>query len=139
MINEIVEAIRMALEAEFGDGYEIHTEETGQQPDKPTFFIGCQSGKVRPSSGGRYYVHHWFRIRYHPMSAEKRQECNDVADRMIWRLEELPFKGDTIRGNEMLYEASEGILNFYVDYECCLCRTEENAPMEHMESQTKGR
>ena len=38
-----------------------------------------------------------------------------------------------------VYEASQGILNFYVDYECCLCRGDEDVPMEHMESQTKGR
>ncbi len=139
MINDIVEAIRMALGMEFGDGYEIHTEETGQQPDKPTFFIECQSGAVRPSSGGRYYARHRFRIRYLPISAQKWQGCNDVADRMSWCLEELPFKGDRIRGNEMRYEASQGILNFYVDYECCLCRGDEDVPMEHMESQTKGR
>ena len=39
MITEIIEAISVALNSEFGDDYEIHMEEIRQGLTEPCFFI----------------------------------------------------------------------------------------------------
>lgn len=37
--GELIDAIKAALEAKFGDTYEIHTMETEQDLKKPCFFV----------------------------------------------------------------------------------------------------
>ena len=37
--GELIDAVTAALEAEFGDTYEIHTMETEQDLKKPCFFV----------------------------------------------------------------------------------------------------
>ena len=39
MINEIIDAISIALDSEFEDGYKIHKDEIKQDLKEPCFFI----------------------------------------------------------------------------------------------------
>ena len=39
MINLIIGAVSVALDAEFGDGYSIYAEEVPQNMERPCFFI----------------------------------------------------------------------------------------------------
>ena len=138
MIAEIIEAISVALNSEFGDDYEIHTEEIRQGLTEPCFFITCLNPSLKPLAGNRYQCTNQFCINYFPESEEKQQECNAVGERMIWCLEYITKDGDSkpIRGTKMNYEVIDGVLNFFVNYDCIVTKTESQTAMEILETNT---
>ncbi len=124
MINSIIAAISVALDGEFGDGYEIHMEEIRQGLKEPCFFISCLNPTVELFRGKRYYRTHQFCIQFFPETEEKRHECNAVAERM-WRcLEYVTRDGEErpMRGTKMRYELADGVLHFFVNYDCFVYR-----------------
>lgn len=138
MITEIIEAISVTLNSEFGDDYEIHTEEIKQGLTEPCFFITCLNPSLKPLAGNRYQCTNQFCINYFPESEEKQQECNAVGERMIWCLEYITKDGDSkpIRGTKMNYEVIDGVLNFFVNYDCIVTKAESQTAMEILETNT---
>ena len=138
MITEIIEAISVALNSEFGDDYEIHMEEIRQGLTEPCFFITCLNPSLKPLAGNRYHCTNQFCINYFPESEEKQQECNAVGERMIWCLEYITKDGDSkpIRGTKMNYEVIDGVLSFFVNYDCIVTKTESQTAMEILETNT---
>lgn len=134
MINSIIEAISITLDAEFG--YETHMEEIKQDLVEPCFYISCLNPTVELFLGKRYFRQNQFVIQYFPESDNEQRECNSVAERLMWSLEYITLDGDLIRGTAMKYEVIDGILSFFVNYDCFVYRVEENTPMEVMESTT---
>ena len=55
MINEIIAAISAALDAEFGDEYEIYMEEIKQDLKEPCFFVQCINPTTKLFRGERYF------------------------------------------------------------------------------------
>lgn len=137
MINSIIEAISVSLDAEFG--YETHMEEIKQGLTEPCFFISCLNPTTELFLGKRYFRTNQFCIQYFPQSHEdKQRECNDIAERLIWSLEYIDLDGNLTRGTEMKYEVVDGVLNFFVNYNCFIYRMEKTeAEMESVESSTK--
>lgn len=139
MINAIIEAISVALNGEFGDSYEIHMEEIEQGLEEPCFFIFC----LNPSSdlflGKRYFRTNPFCIQYFPESNEKQRECNGVAERMYDCLEYVTMDGDSepIRGTKMKHEVVDGVLNFFVNYDCFVYKAAEQTAMGEMKLETQ--
>ena len=136
MINAIIEAISIALNAEFGDGYEIHMEEIKQGLIEPCFFISCVNPTTDLFMGKRYFRANQFCIQYFPQSSDIQRECNDAAERMCWCLEYIAVDGDIFRGNKMKYEVVDEVLRFFVNYDCFVYRTEQDVFMEVLESDT---
>lgn len=138
MITEIIEAISVALNSEFGDDYEIHMEEIRQGLTGPCFFITCLNPSLKPLAGNRYQCTNQFCINYFPESEEKQQECNAVGEGMVWCLEYITKDGDSkpIRGTKMNYEVIDGVLNFFVNYDCIVTKTESQTAMEILETNT---
>lgn len=134
MINSIIEAISITLDAEFG--YETHMEEIKQDLVEPCFYISCLNPTVELFLGKRYFRQNQFVIQYFPESDNEQRECNSVAERLMWLLEYITLDGDLTHGTAMKYEVIDGILNFFVNYDCFVYRVEENTPMEVMESTT---
>lgn len=134
MINSIIEAISITLDAEFG--YETHMEEIKQDLVEPCFYISCLNPTVELFLGKRYFRQNQFVIQYFPESDNEQRECNSVAERLMWSLEYITLDGDLTRGTAMKYEVVDGILNFFVNYDCFVYRMEENTPMENMDSTT---
>ena len=66
MVNTIMEAIGIALNAEFGSNYEIHTEEMEQDLKRPCFLISCINHTSKLFLGKRYLKENTFCIRYFP-------------------------------------------------------------------------
>ena len=66
MINSIIEAISVALDGEFREGYEIHMEEIRQGLNEPCFFISCLNPTSRRFLKGRYFRVSQFCIQYFP-------------------------------------------------------------------------
>ena len=138
MINAIIEAISISLNVEFGDDYEIHMEEIKQGLKEPCFFIACLNPTTEQFLGKRYQCTNQFCVQYFPKTADKRRECTDVAERMIWCLEYITLDGDTkpIRGAKMRYEIVDGVLNFFVNYDLFILRSEEQTAMETITAST---
>lgn len=128
MINTIMEAVGEALDAEFGEGYGICTEETGQGIKAPYFSIRCLESASELFRGKRYYRSSRFCIQYFPLSQDGRnRECYSVLDRLCTCLEHIPA-GSLIRGTGMKGKMAGGILEFSVNYDCFVSRTEEEEP-----------
>jgi len=136
MINSIIEAISINLDAEFG--YEPHMEEIKQDLKEPCFFISCLNPTTELFLGKRYFRQNQFVIQYFPELYDKQRECNNVAERMTWCLENITMIGDDkpIRGTRMKYEVVDGVLHFFVSYDCFVYRVEETTPMETMDVNT---
>ncbi len=134
MINSIIAAISVALNAEFG--YENHMEEIKQDLVEPCFFIQC----VNPTSelfwGKRYFRQNSFCIQYFPKGEDKQRECNEVAEKMIWCLEYITVDGQKMRGTKMKYKVVDDVLNFFLNYDCFVYKVKTDEAMETLESTT---
>ena len=138
MINSIIEAISISLNEEFGDGYETHMEEIKQGLKEPCFFITCLNPTTELFLGKRYFRTNQFCIQYFPETNEKQRECNAVAERMLQCLEYITIYGEDkpIMGTKMKYEVVDGVLNFFVNYDCFIRKTEQQTPMESLQAST---
>ena len=138
MINSIIEAISISLNEEFGDGYEIHMEEIKQGLKEPCFFITCLNPTTELFLGKRYFRTNQFCIQYFPETNEKQRECNGVAERMLQCLEYITIYGEDkpIMGTKMKYEVVDGVLNFFVNYDCFVRKIEQQTPMESLQAST---
>lgn len=138
MINSIIEAISISLNEEFGDDYETHMEEIKQGLKEPCFFITCLNPTTELFLGKRYFRTNQFCIQYFPETNEKQRECNGVAERMLQCLEYITIYGEDkpIMGTKMKYEVVDGVLNFFVNYDCFIRKTEQQTPMESLQAST---
>lgn len=138
MINSIMEAISISLNEEFGDSYEIHMEAIKQGLKEPCFFISSLNPTRELFLGKRYFRINPFCIQYFPETDEKQRECNGVADRMYDCLEYITILGDDkpVMGTKMKYEVVDGVLNFFVNYDCFVRKAERQTPMENLQAST---
>ena len=137
MINTIMEAISVALDAEFGDGYETYIEEMSQDMDGHAFFIQCLNPTDRLFLGKRHFRRNQFCIQYFPLSEDNRnRECYEVLERMESCLEYIDVDGPMM-GTKMNGKVVDGVLNFFVNYDCFVYRRGEAVPMmEEVSSET---
>lgn len=128
MIHTIMEAVCMALRTEFGEGYGICMEKAGQDVKAPYFSIQCLDSSRELFRGKRYHSHNQFGIRYVPLSQEDRNgECYSVLDRLYPCLEYIQA-GRLVRGTQMRGKVADGILEFFVQYDCFVYEAEEEEP-----------
>lgn len=132
MINSIIQAVSVALDAEFG--FENHMEEIKQDLKEPCFFISCLNPTNDLFLGKRYFRKNQFCIQYFPESDRKQSECNSMAERMNRCLEYINMTGDLLRGTKMNYRVIDGVLNYFINYDCFVYRVEEVELMETIES-----
>ena len=138
----IIEAIAAALNGEFGEEYTVYAEDVKQGLSEPCFFISCINPSDRQLMGNanrhflasRYYRENRFCIQYFPLEENNgRQESYDKAERLFGCLEEINADGDIIRGTDMNFEYTDGILSFFVSYNFFVYRTREPTVMEKFE------
>lgn len=141
-VNLIIEAIAAALNGEFGEEYAVYAEEVKQGLSEPCFFISCINPSDRQLMGNanrhflaaRYYRENRFCIQYFPLEENNgRQESYDKAERLFGCLEEITADGDIIRGTDMNFEYTDGILSFFVSYNFFVYKTREPTVMEKFE------
>ena len=74
-------------------------------------------------------------IQYFPESEHgANEECYAVAERMCLCLEWIQTEDGSIRGTKMNYKFVDGVLNFFVNYDCFLYRMEKRETMGSLES-----
>lgn len=133
MINSIIEAISIALNAEFGDEYTIYTETVEQGLKEPCFFVFCIKPASRVFLGKRYFRENEMCIQFFPSDKDNnRTESNAVSERLFSCLEYITDNGDLVRGKEMKSEMVDGILNFFVNYDFFVRKVQENDAMEEL-------
>ena len=137
MINQIIDGISKAINFEFGDDYEIYTEDVEQGLEEPCFSILCLNPTIEQFLGNRYFRSNQFCIHYFPSSNDKRFECNEVMGRLFECLEVITVDGDLLRGTSTHAEFSEGALHFFVNYDLFTYKPEgDKTQMETLESKT---
>lgn len=115
MTNDVMYCISNALDKEFG--YEIHMEEIKQGLKEPCFFLNLIDSAMKIVTGKRYEKRNQICIQYFPESDKVQQECNEVAERLTLCLEYIEDEdGGFLHGTQMHYQVTDGILNFFVDY-----------------------
>lgn len=133
MINAIIASISNALYSEFG--YENHMEQIKQGFKEPCFFIQCLNPNIRQFLGKRYFRQNQFCIQYFPKSnTDGNAECYSVAETLQFLLETIPVSDKYIRGTNMRYEVVDGVLNFFVNYDCFIYKADKKVLMENMQS-----
>ena len=138
MIQSIIDAISIAINAEFGDPYEIYTESVEQGFEEPCFSILCLNPAITQMVGKRYFRSNQFCIHYFPESSDERAECHAVAERLIGALEYITVDGDLCRGTGMHHEVTDGVLSFFVNYDMYVFKEEvAEAIMESYEHDTR--
>ena len=132
MINSIIAGISTALCDEFGEEYEIFDDEIKQDLKEPCFFIACLNPTHKLFFDKRYFRTNNFCIQYFPKTDTKQRECLGVAESMMECLEIVTADDVQIRGTKMKYEVIDGVLNFFVNYNCFVYRVVDETPMETM-------
>lgn len=131
MINKIIDGISVAINFEFGDGYEIYTESIEQGLIEPCFSILCLNPTIDQKLGKRYFRTNQFCIHYFPSSNEKRSECQAVIERLMGTLDMITVDGDLCRGTDMHCEVDDDVLSFFVNYDMFVYKEETvEPPME---------
>ena len=117
MINKIIDGISVAINSEFSDSHDIHTEAVNQGLDDGSFSILCLNPTNNQVLGKRYFRTNKFCIHYFPKSNEPRSECQSVVERLMDCLEIIKVEGDLVRGTKMNSEIVDGVLSFFVNYD----------------------
>lgn len=140
MINNIINGISEAIYKEFGEEYEIYTEEVKQGLKEPCFSIICINPTHELFRQNRYFKQHQFCIHYFPSTEEKRTECFAITERLYKCLEYIEIKEDEatskIRGSSMNGEYIDDILNFFVNYDMFVDKNKEVEQMDSYECNT---
>lgn len=132
MINRIIDAISISINAEFGDEYEIYTESLEQGLKEPCFSIFCLNPTNELYRGKRYFRTNQMCIQYFPSSKEKNAECNSVLERLYNCLELITVDSDLTRGKRMKGEMVNEILTFFVNYDMFVYKVENKDLMEEL-------
>ena len=134
MINSIIEAISIALNAEFGDDFTTYTEKEEQGLKEPCFFISVLEPTHNLCRDRRYFRQHQFCIQFFPADrSREKAECNDTAERLEECLETITVDGDLMRGDKMNHKIVDNVLNFFVNYDCFVIKKYDSEPMETLE------
>lgn len=141
MINAIIEAISISLNAEFGDRYKIYQEIKQQGLQEPCFFIQCLNPTNKLFLNKRYFRTNQFCVQYFPeQEGQKKKECYAIAERLFQCLEWLEVKEDLMMGTQMRYELVDGIIHFFVNYDAFVYKIAESSPfMEEVYSETSAK
>ena len=137
MTNDLMSCIGNALDKEFG--YEIYMEEIKQGLKEPCFFLTLLDSSTKIVVGKRYEKRNQICIQYFPETGKIQQECNEVAERLTLRLEYIKDEeGGFLHGTDMHYQVTDGILNFFVNYNFQVFkRTVQEEPMQKITIKTE--
>ncbi len=139
MINSIIAGISTALFDAFGERYEIFIDEIKQDLEEPCFFISCLNPTHELFLGKRYFRTNNFCIQYFPETHTRQCECLDVAESMMECLEIVTADNVQIRGTKMKYEVIDGVLNFFVNYDCFVYKIVNETPMDSVSIDTRAK
>lgn len=117
-LKSVTQYIGSALSENFPNAA-VYAQRVEQGLKTPCFFIQCTNGFSAPYPSGRYYRKYHFVIQYIPRDRiNAREECAEIADKLLACLEIIGNEGDYIKGTNPEQEFSDDILDFSIDYGC---------------------
>ena len=141
-INKIIDGKCEALHNEFGQEYEVYTEDIPQNLTEPCFGVTVISSSTELYRGKRYYMTNAFCIYYFPKSKDvARKECFEINQRLLDCLEWITVDGDLTMGTKKNCILDNGVLSFFVNYDMFVFKQPEVTPyMENLihSSEMKG-
>ena len=136
MVNKIISGISTALYNEFGEGYEIYTQQIEQGLQQPCFLITSLSPSYSLFRGKRYRFQDTISVQYFPLWIGDCLELNDILCRMFSCLEYITVDGDLVRGSNMRGEQTDEILTFKMNFDLFLYDFTKETGMEGLEQKT---
>ena len=133
MINKIINGICLALSSNFGEEREIYTEAVEQGLEDVSFFVLCLNPTNSRFLGERYFMTNQFCIHYFPQTDNPNSECLEVLEELYDTLELIDVDGDLVRGTNMSSEMTDGVLQFFVNYDFFTIGKKDETFMEDFE------
>lgn len=125
--EKIIDGITLALRAAYPD-YQIESDTIEQGLTPPAFLVLLVDVEQVRRVGERWRRLPRFDILYFP--AKGRKECYAVADNLCTALELITLPGgDLLRGTEISYEVTDGVLHFMISYNHFVYRPTEETYM----------
>ncbi|MGL5512133.1 MAG: phage tail terminator family protein [Sporomusa sp.] len=141
MLNDIIDGISIALDAEFPD-YQIYIDDIEQGMKTPCFLIVNLLNRETQKLDNRYLREHSFNVHYFPENiTNPRREVTTVGMQLFDVLEYITVNGSLVRGTSRRHEIVNDVLHFFVDYNVYIHKLKDPAPymetLEHIQ-QVKG-
>lgn len=135
--GKIVDGITLALRTAF-PGYQIESDTIEQGLRPPAFLVVLVSAGQIKQMGERWKRFPRFDILYFPQKG--REECYAVADTMCTALELITLPGgDRLRGTEISFEITDGVLHFLISYNHFVMRPVKEVYMGELDIEQGGR
>lgn len=118
MVNLILNAVTKQLGTKFGTTYHYYKEDVEQNFIEPCFTVDARLPTQRSRSPVMYDRSIPLIIHYFTNNEKTRkQELYDMGEQLYECLEYLNIDGDLLRGEDMSWRITEGVLQFFVTYE----------------------
>lgn len=140
MLNDILTGVNAKLKELFGEDTVIYTDAVEQGLKEPCFFVGFLEPSEKTVIGRRYFRNTGMYIQYLPGSpAQINRELYQVSDILMDGMETITLRnGDILRGTGVSSKVSEGVLNFFVNYNLFVIKPAEESPdMEAIEAEVR--
>lgn len=134
--NIILDGITLALRAAFPDAHiESNAVKQGLRP--PAFIVHLVNAEAEAYPAGRTKRLPRFDVLYFPQKG--REECYGIADNLCVVLEVIDLPGgDKLRGTDMSYQVTDGVLHFLVSYNHFTYKTAEEVKMGTLKIEQGG-
>lgn len=135
MVNSLLDAVTKQLGTKFGTTYHYYKEDLEQNFTKPCFTVDMRLPVQRSRSPIMYdrtmpVVIHYFTNN----EKTKKRELYDMAEQIFECLEYLNYQDGLLRGEDISWRVTEGVLQFFITYEFRTMRTDlDKDPMEILE------
>ncbi len=134
--NIVLDGITLALRSAYPDS-QIESENIEQGLKVPAFIVLLVNAEQVQRVGQRYKRLPRFDVLYFPKKG--REECYAIADELCSVLELITLPGgDMLRGTDMSFEVSEGVLHFLVSYNHFVYREADETMMENLKIEQGG-
>lgn len=125
MVNSLLNAVTKQLGTKFGTTYHYYKEDLEQNFTKPCFTVDMRLPVQRSRSPIMYdrtmpVVIHYFTNN----EKTKKRELYDMAEQIFECLEYLNYKDGLLRGEDISWRVTEGVLQFFITYELRTMRTD---------------
>lgn len=113
-INEVIDAVIIALEKIFGDGYKYYPENVGQNMEVPCFYIQYLNSEENYLVGNRYSSLSHFVIHGHAEDGLNQKEKLNEISMQLYELEYIKLKNQNlIRIENRNSKIEDNVVIFY--------------------------
>ena len=133
MVNSILNAVTKQLGTTFGTSYRYYVENIEQGLQQPCFTVDVLIPSQRSKSPTLYDRTMPLVIHYFSDSENNlKQDCYNIAERVLECLEYLPYKTTLLRGEDVSWQITDDVLQIFITYEFATQLLQEEVP-ERME------